>query len=1117
MALVNLHDSMKTVVRMMWKNCPNSNTAMKLALSECMEIMDSSTGTFIAKIMSDEFSVVGVEVASYLVGEYWKGVKTALNELCPVIEAVLLGYKTGKYISNTVFKTDAANEQYHKMLAVLNYEELLDNVFEGLDEAYANSKTVEEAEVYLSAIDLMFSFYDSDFVNAYGFVDKIDGALINKIYGYDYGELKRQIGSIQKNCNEAHESILTDWVFYLDEDYYEGMSAEYQSYIEASKKRKLNKKYVITCPVDVYVYDSDHNLVGYVEDNRPYCESGLTVAVQGEQKEILFYDDGEYQIECIGTDTGMMDITVNEYGEGEKETRTVNFYDIPLEDQKSYEMTVNGSTQKDSYSLAKENGDEILPDADSGTQKEDTAYKLKISSGTILYNDEPLFEAELHENETVEIRAFVADGYEFAGWISDVSDVVFGNAAEQITTVRMPGKDISVTALLRKADGEVINPAEVHKKFTVSFNLQGHGTVLESYADVKSGSKIEAPKEPDEKGYKFTGWYKEASCQNLWDFEKDIVVSDMTLYAGWEEEKEPEPGTDETAYTVTFNLQGKGTALEEYAGYVDIVPGSTIKEPVVPGAEGYQFTGWYKDAECTAKWDFTKDVVNADMTLYAGWEEIPARGEGDVLPGDKPADGKIPDGIWMAGIGEYTYISALTTPEVRVYNHDRRLVKGRDYTVSYKNNKKAAKSDDKKAPTVIVKGIGNYTGTVSRTFTIRQAELTIDCLVASSDYCAGNSYAPVVMLDGNVLKARTDYTIAYYHEGKKLKKQPVTEGSYSMRITGKGSCTGDFLFPYKVIKDGKISISKGKAIVPSMVYGGKEPTVSLTVDGRTLTSGTDYTVRFTGAGAKGTATAVFTGAGKYTGVLKKAFRVKAVPLPKESVVVASTAPDEKGGAKAEVIVTVNGAKLTEGVDYIVSYKGNAKPGGLATATVKGRGNYSGSQKGLFKVTEKDLATEGVQIYVSDAAIDKKPAVMIYDTNGKKLSAGSDYTAKIDTASHKVTITGGKNRLYTVSTPIMRDYHELAAGKVITFVSLNRNADSFPGKFQYATKGIEMDKGWLTVKAGKNVLSANDFEVVGYVNNTSKGTAAVIIQGIGGYGGIKALNFKIQPRNILFLE
>ena len=62
---------------------------------------------------------------------------------------------------------------------------------------------------------------------------------------------------------------------------------------------------------------------------------------------------------------------------------------------------------------------------------------------------------------------------------------------------------------------------------------------------------------------------------------------------------------------------------------------------------------------------------------------------------------------------------------------------------------------------------------------------------------------------------------------------------------------------------------------------------------------------------------------------------------------------QKGGAKPEVIVRVNGIKLVLGVDYSVIYKNNKKVGKEALIIVKGKGNYSGNQKITFVVTENE--------------------------------------------------------------------------------------------------------------------------------------------------------------------
>lgn len=45
-----------------------------------------------------------------------------------------------------------------------------------------------------------------------------------------------------------------------------------------------------------------------------------------------------------------------------------------------------------------------------------------------------------------------------------------------------------------------------------------------------------------------------------------------------------------------------------------------VKAPAAQSWQGHAFTGWFKDAACTAPWDFANDVVTGNITLYAGWD-----------------------------------------------------------------------------------------------------------------------------------------------------------------------------------------------------------------------------------------------------------------------------------------------------------------------------------------------------------------------------------------------------------------------------------------------------------------------------------------------------------------
>nr|MCR5670480.1 hypothetical protein [Butyrivibrio sp.] len=60
------------------------------------------------------------------------------------------------------------------------------------------------------------------------------------------------------------------------------------------------------------------------------------------------------------------------------------------------------------------------------------------------------------------------------------------------------------------------------------------------------------------------------------------------------------------------------------------------------------------------------------------------------------------------------------------------LIEGIDYRVSYKNNTKVADKTAKNAPTVVIKGIGNYTGSsATLKFSVKKAAITSATLIAS--------------------------------------------------------------------------------------------------------------------------------------------------------------------------------------------------------------------------------------------------------------------------------------------------------------------------------------------------------------------------------------------------
>ena len=147
-------------------------------------------------------------------------------------------------------------------------------------------------------------------------------------------------------------------------------------------------------------------------------------------------------------------------------------------------------------------------------------------------------------------------------------------------------------------------------------------------------------------------------------------------------------------------------------------------------------------------------------------------------------------------VKDQTYTGKALKPVVTVKYGKTKLVKGTDYTVSYKNNKEAGTA------TVTLTGKGDYTGTRKVTFTIKPAKLSKCTFSALKDAVysgAAKKPAVTVKFGATKLKKGTDYTVAY--------KNNIEVGTATVTLTGKGNFTGTKKLTF-AINPKNVSISK---------------------------------------------------------------------------------------------------------------------------------------------------------------------------------------------------------------------------------------------------------------------------------------------------------------------
>ena len=127
--------------------------------------------------------------------------------------------------------------------------------------------------------------------------------------------------------------------------------------------------------------------------------------------------------------------------------------------------------------------------------------------------------------------------------------------------------------------------------------------------------------------------------------------------------------------------------------------------------------------------------------------------------------------LTISKISNKSYTGKAVKPAVTIKDGDKKLVKGTDYTVSYKNNTKIGTA------TVTIKGKGNYTGTKTLTFKIVPAKTTLK-VSKKSDTKATFSWTAV--------KGAEKYQLYYSVDGgKTYKKYTTISGSKTSYTTSK--------------------------------------------------------------------------------------------------------------------------------------------------------------------------------------------------------------------------------------------------------------------------------------------------------------------------------------------
>ena len=262
---------------------------------------------------------------------------------------------------------------------------------------------------------------------------------------------------------------------------------------------------------------------------------------------------------------------------------------------------------------------------------------------------------------------------------------------------------------------------------------------------------------------------------------------------------------------------------------------------------------------------------------------------------------------------------------------------------------------------------------------------------------AEHKWAPEVTdKDGNKLVEGSDYTVTYDTDDF------VNVKVVNVTIAGMGSYMGTCVKAYEITK-APLTVNAGSA---SKVYDGEALTAGATIEG--LVGGENATAQTQGSQTEvGSSANTVSGItwdtakeGNYYIAAQNGGTLTVTPKGIAQMTIDSL-PDVtyNGESQQQKPVVKDGDKvLTEGIDYELTYSGNATDAGTVTVTVTGKGDYAGSVDVAYQITPAPLT------------VVTESANKVYD--GKPLTAAGTISGFVNGESAPFETTGSQTEVGT---------------------------------------------------------------------------------------------------------
>lgn len=320
----------------------------------------------------------------------------------------------------------------------------------------------------------------------------------------------------------------------------------------------------------------------------------------------------------------------------------------------------------------------------------------------------------------------------------------------------------------------------------------------------------------------------------------------------------------------------------------------------------------------------------------------------------------------------------------------------------------------------------NYNETSGNTLTIKIINKRTDTEKLQIDVPATVTYGDTVTPSVGESKpaGAGDVTFKFFDKDNHevlTTAQPFDAGTYKVTASCESESTIYTAEATFTVEPREIE-AKDVAFDKELTYTGNEltQTVTVTVNGKTLTVGTDYTVSDLTGTEPGSYPVTVAGTGNYTGTVTKSFEIAKADISSAEITYDAGPYGYTGKEwKPEVAVSFNVAALTADTDYTVSYENNINAG-TAKIIITGIGDhFTGSTEKTFTINSAEISgctfapiadvTYNTRAHTPDVTVTFEVST---------LEAGKDYdvayTNNINAGTATVTVTGKGNFTGTAS-------------------------------------------------------------------------------------------------------